>query len=222
MHVFEKKTKKQFLRIFKTPPFEKNIFLRLGIKGENNSKINLLTPKKFKKMKKVLSVLAIAALFVVSFSSCGGGKTAAELLTQKKGWVLSSATSDPAYQLSDGSQAQDLISDKYLEDFEVAYVIFFNENGNEIVKPGKVVAPENFDPEWCYRAETSLGNWSFDNAENPSLINMQIPFFYDDAQEICYLKSLTENELRIQCVMNDEDNPAKQQCTFTLTYVPAK
>ena len=173
-------------------------------------------------MKKVLSVLAIAALFVVSFSSCGGGKTAAELLTQKKGWVLSSATSAPAYQMLDGSFAGDLINDGYLYDFEAAYVIAFNENGSEIVKPGKTVAPEDFDPEWCYRAETSLGNWFFDNAENPQFITMQVPFFYDEAPEYCQILSLTENELRIKCTINDDDNPAKQTCSFTLTYVPAK
>ena len=173
-------------------------------------------------MKKVLSVLAVVALFLVSFSGCGHNKTYTEMLTQKNGWVLSSATSEPAYHMLDGTLAQDLINDKYLFDFEAAYIIVFDENGNEIVKPGKVVAPEDFDPEWCYRAETSLGNWTFDNPENPSLISMQIPFFYDAAPEVCYIKSLTESELRIQCTINDESDPSKQICTFLLTYVPAK
>ena len=144
------------------------------------------------------------------------------MLTQKNGWVLSSATSAPAYQMMDGSFAADLINDGYLYDFEAAYVIAFNENGSEIVKPGKTVAPEDFDPEWCYRAETSLGNWFFDNAENPQFITMQVPFFYDEAPELCQILSLTENELRIKCTINDDDNPAKQTCSFTLTYVPAK
>ena len=173
-------------------------------------------------MKKVLSVLAIAALFVVSFSSCGGNeKTATELLTQKNGWVLSSATSAPVYQMLDGSYAGDLINDGYLYDFEAAYIIAFNENGNEIVKPGKVVAAEDFDGD-AYRAETSLGNWAFDKTENPEYITMQVPFFYDEDAEYCQILSLTENELRIKCTINDDDNPAKQTCSFTLTYVPAK
>ena len=173
-------------------------------------------------MKKVLSVLAVAALFLVGITSCVQPKTAPELLTQSTGWVLSSATSAPAYQMMDGSFAADLINDGYLYDFEAAYVIAFNENGSEIVKPGKTVAPEDFDPEWCYRAETSLGNWFFDNAENPQFITMQVPFFYDEAPELCQILSLTENELRIKCTINDDDNPAKQTCSFTLTYVPAK
>jgi hypothetical protein len=34
MRVFDDLKKKAFLRIFKSRPLEKNIFLRLGIKGE--------------------------------------------------------------------------------------------------------------------------------------------------------------------------------------------
>ena len=172
-------------------------------------------------MKKVLSVLAVAALFVLSFSSCGNEKTATELLSQKNGWVLSSATSAPAYQMLDGSYAADLINDGYLYDFEAAYIITFNENGSEVVKPGKVVAADDFDGD-AYRAETSLGNWAFDKNENPEYITMQVPFFYDEDPEYCQILSLTENELRIKCTINDDDNPAKQTCSFTLTYVPAK
>ena len=173
-------------------------------------------------MKKVLSVLAIAALFVVSFSSCGGKeKTATELLTQKNGWVLSSATSAPAYLMSDGSYAGDLINDGYLYDFEAAYIIVFNENGNEIVKPGKVTAADDFDGD-AYRAETSLGNWSFDNAENPEYISMQVPFFYDEAAEKCQVLALTDDEFRIKCTIDDTENPTKHDYSFTLTFVPAK
>jgi len=175
-------------------------------------------------MKKVLSVLAIAALVLVSFTSCNKEKTSTQLLTQSKGWVLTSATSDPAYHMQDGSQAADLIKDKYLKDFEVGYIIVFNENGSEIVKPGKIVAPDSIPDEDCYRVETSLGNWEFDNAENPSILNMQIPFFYDKEVEKCYLKNLTESELRIQMQMNDINNPTKADnvCTFTLVFEPAK
>lgn len=175
-------------------------------------------------MKKVFCVMAVFAMVVLAFTSCKKEKTYTDLLTQSKGWVLVSATSDPAYHMLNGSTATDLIKDKYLKDFEVDYIIVFNENGGEIVKPGKVVAPDSIPSDECYRAETSLGNWSFDNAENPTKINMQIPFFYDKEVEICYLKTLTEDELRIQCVIDDINNPVKadNKCTFTLTYQPAK
>ena len=151
-------------------------------------------------MKKVLSVLAIAALFVVSFSSCGGGKTATELLTQKKGWVLSSATSSPAYQLTDGSYATNLMTEGYLKAWELDDIIVFNENGSHLLNPGKNLPESAADG---FVAETSLGNWSFDNVENPEYIFMQVPFLFDfdaegnftfdDAVEKCQVLSLTEN-----------------------------
>ena len=180
-------------------------------------------------MKKVLSVLAVAALFLVSFSGCGHDKTATELLTQKNGWVLSSATSSPAYQLSDGSFATDLMTEGYLMAWELDDIIVFNENGSHLLKPGKNIPESAADG---YVAETSLGNWSFDKAENPEFISMQVPFLYDyDAEgnftfdapaEKCQILALTENELRIKCTIDDTENPAKDVYSFTLTYVPAK
>ena len=54
-------------------------------------------------MKKVFSVLAVAALILVSFSSCDPQeKSMAEMLTISKGWVLQSATSSPDYVMSTG------------------------------------------------------------------------------------------------------------------------
>lgn len=174
-------------------------------------------------MKKVFSVLAVAAMILVSFTSCNPNeKTYADYLTQKKGWVLSAATSNPAYEMADGSYVTNLMTEGYLHDFENDYIITFNEDGTEYVKPGKVVAPEDFDPEWCYRAETLIGTWSFDNDLIPRILYMQVPFFYDAAVETCKLISLTENELKVSCTINDDDPTAKGTYSFILTYVPAK
>lgn len=173
-------------------------------------------------MKKVFSVLAIAAMILVSFSGCVGDKTYTDYLTQKKGWVLASATSTPAYRMQDGSFVEDLMHDGYLEDFENEYVITFNEDGSEYVKPGKTIAPEGVED--AYRAETQIGTWKFDNDLIPLLLYMQVPFFYDDAVEICQISSLTEKELKIRCTIQDYNPEAKydNDCTFTLTFVPAK
>ena len=180
-------------------------------------------------MKKVFCVLAVAALFLVGITSCTQPKTATELLTQKNGWVLSSATSAPAYHLSDGSFATDLMTEGYLMSWELDDIIVFNENGSHLLKPGKNVPESAADG---FVAETSLGNWAFDNAENPEFIFMQVPFLYDyDAEgnftfdaavEKCQVLALTENELRIKCTIDDTENPAKEVYSFTLTYVPAK
>jgi len=169
-------------------------------------------------MKKVFSVLAVAAMVLVSFSGCTSDKTYTDLLTQSKGWVLSAATSSPAYEMSDGSYVTDLINDGYLYDYEVDDVILFNANGGEIVQPGTLVPGEG---ETGYSAETAVGSWSFDNETLPTILNMQVPFFYDDEVEVCKLLSLTESELRISCTINDDD-VAKGTYSFILTYVPAK
>ena len=69
-------------------------------------------------------------------------------------------------------------------------------------------------------------------AKNPEFIFMQVPFLFDyDAEgnftfdapvEKCQVLSLTENELRIKCTIDDTENPAKDVYSFTLTYVPAQ
>ena len=172
-------------------------------------------------MKKVFSVLAVAAMLLISFAGCNKDQTATQILTGNKGWVLSAAKSNPDYVMNDGSLVEDLINEGYLYDFEAAYIITFNENGNQTVKPGKVAVPADFDGD-AYTAETSLGNWSFDNADNPTWIKMQVPFFYDDVQEDCKILTLTKDEFKISCTINDDAPMSKGTYSFILTSVPAK
>jgi len=173
-------------------------------------------------MKKTLLLVAVAALVAVSFTSCNNDKTYTELLTQSKGWVLSAASTSPSYLLSDGSYATDLINDGYLYAYEVDDIITFAENGAETINPGKLI-----DTTAGYQAEVAT-TWSFDNAENPTTITMQLPFFYnaagtsyDTEAETCTILSLTSEEFRIKYTFNAEST-AKEAYSFTLTYVPAK
>ena len=170
-------------------------------------------------MKKVFSVLAVAAMLLVSFSGCTGDQTYADMLTQKKGWVLSSATSNPPYEMADQSLVSDLMTEGYLTDYENEYIITFNEDGTEYVKPGKTVAP---NAESGYIAETAIGTWRFDNDLIPTLLYMQVPFFMDDDIEVCKILTLTKDELKISCTINDDEPTAKGTYSFILTYVPAK
>lgn len=172
-------------------------------------------------MKKSLLVLAVAALFVFSFSSCGDPSTTAEILTNNtKGWVLSSATSAPAYELSSGRAVENLL-DGYFYDCEKDDIIIFQDGGVEVINPGA-----NIDPEWGYQIQT-LGTWSL-NADN-TVLSMQLPFFYapshftyDLEQEDCRIVSINSKELVLEYKFNDNENPSKGEYTFTLTYVPAK
>lgn len=168
-------------------------------------------------MKKVL-VFALVAIFALSLSSCGKNKekTNTEKLCIEKGWVLSAATSSPAYELLDGSYATDLINEGYLYNYEVDDIIKFQANGNLIINGGKNV-PESGD----YQAEDKgVGTWKFSSDETK--LTFQIPFFYDEQQEVADILELSETQLRVKYTFNDYDNPSKKAYSFTLTYVPAK
>ena len=181
-------------------------------------------------MKKVFSVLATVALLVFVFSSCNPPqKTYANYLTQQtKGWKLVAATSSPDYIMSDPDAApvSDLFNG-YLYDYEKDYIIVFNENGNEIVKPGKTVAPEGEG----FNKETSLGNWSIKegvvrDGVSYDFLYMYIPFVVhqNGTYPLCECKILTLNDNKMVVKYDFSDDPitAKGRYEWTLTYEPAK
>ena len=140
--------------------------------------------------------------------------TPLELLTIPSGWVLSEATSSPAYVMLNGACIDNLMHG-YFFDFEIDDVIHFLSNGTHYVNPGIKIPSE----EVGYTQETSLGQWHFDNPDNPSYLYMQIPFIYGE----CRLISLTTDMLKISFVYIDDEykNSTKGTYVFTLTYVPA-
>lgn len=167
-------------------------------------------------MKKIL-VLAVIAILAVAVTSCGKKeKTNTEKLCIEKGWVLSAATSSPEYQLSNGSYATNLMTDGYLLDYELDDIIKFESNGNMKINGGANV-PETGDYQ---NVDKGVGTWEFTNDEQK--LKFQIPFFYDDEQEVAEILALEETELRVKYTFNDYDNPSKKVYSFILTYVPAK
>ena len=169
-------------------------------------------------MKRNILVIALVAVFALSLSSCGKKteKTNTEKLCIEKGWVLSAATSSPAYLMADGSYATNLISDGFLYNYEVDDIIKFQANGNQIINGGKIT-PEAGD----YQAtDKGVGKWFFNSDEKE--LSFQIPFFYDEEIETAQILNLSETELRVKYTFNATDNPAKEAYSFILTYVPAK
>lgn len=166
-------------------------------------------------MKKNLLIVAILAIFAGLFSACGPIEESDEaLLTQSKGWVLSTATSSPAYALADGSFATDLIRDGYLYDCEVDDILYFHANGGLAINPGANLCEET-DTEYA-------STWSLTSDENGKFLKFQIPFFSDEELEVAEVLALSTNELRVKYTFTDDENPAKGTYSFTLTYVPAK
>lgn len=175
-------------------------------------------------MKKTLLVLAAAAMIAMGFTSCiDPVKTTADYLVgPKNGWVLSTATSSPAYEMSDGSFVSDLINGGYLADYELDDYIIFKEDGTELINPGKLIG----DGEG-YQQEVAC-TWSMD-PNDANFILMQVPFFYNDGwtnfdepQERCQVVNCDESNFVIKCTINDDEPTAKGTYTFLLTYVPNK
>lgn len=172
-------------------------------------------------MKKTFFALFAAAVLVLGFSSCGEQKSYTQILTeQTKGWVLSAATSNPAYLMTAGNSVENLM-EGYLAKCELDDIITFKEGNIMTIDPST-----NIEVGFGYQAVVPA-TWNL--STDQKTLNMQIPFFYDDTymnydQEIesCTILSLTSKELVLSYKFNDDESPLKGEYEFTLTYVPAK
>lgn len=165
----------------------------------------------------------------VSFVTTDDGEdqpsTPIELLTIPQGWRMIAAQSSPAYPLASGEYVSNLL-DGYFYDFEMDDIIVFSTDGTHRVLPGDL-KPEVAD---AYQVETDLGQWHFDDYGNPTLLYMQLPFFYnydwssyDSAMECCSLLELSSEKLVIQFAISEDDfKHGKGVYIFTITYVPAQ
>ena len=175
-------------------------------------------------MKKVFCVMAVAALFLLNGCNPTSETPITDILkSAKKGWVMTSVKSVPAYQLSAGVMLEELYADGDYEhstgffySYEKDDAIIFGENGVETIDPGTLL-PE--DPSEPYQSATAA-TYLVDEANEQ--ISFQMPWEYDEQLELCSVVSCDKNQLVIKYTRNDDDNPAKAQNTFTITYVPAK
>ncbi len=172
-------------------------------------------------MKKAFLVLAVAAC-AVFFTACPSPveKTKAELLASpKKGWVLSAAESAPAYHMSSGEYVSNLMNG-YLRDYELDDILTFTVEGVQTLDPGTEI-----DPEGTGLQQTATYLYMFDQTDD-NYIYMQIPFivdYNDDIMQVrCHILTLDEETFKFNCTIDDVESEAKDEYTFTLTYVPAK
>ena len=181
-------------------------------------------------MKKVLCVMAVAALLMLNGCNTTSETPITDVLkSAKKGWVMTSVKSVPAYQLEAGVFLEELFADGDYEhntgffySYEKDDAIIFGENGVETIDPGTLI-PEAPD---AYQIAT-VAAYTVDevNAE----ILFQMPWelnadftMYDDPFETCSVQEYSKDKLVLKYTRNDDENPAKAQNTFTITYVPAK
>ncbi len=175
-------------------------------------------------MKKTLSVLAIAAMVMLTACTPQQSETPITdvLKSAKKGWVMTSVKSVPAYVLESGVALEELYADGDYEHntgfFTAAEkddAIIFGENGVQTIEPGTVLPSDGS----AYQVAT-VATYTVNEATEE--LSFQMPWEYDDAIEKCSVQSYDKNQLVIKYTRNDDSNPAKAQNTFTITYVPAK
>lgn len=176
-------------------------------------------------MKKTLSVLAIAAMVMLTACTPQQSETPITdiLKSAKKGWVMTSVKSVPAYVLESGVALEELYADGDYEHntgfFTAAEkddAIIFGENGVQTIDPGTLLPDDPTEP---YQVAT-VATYTVNEATEE--LSFQMPWEYDDAIEKCSVQSYDKNQLVIKYTRNDDSNPAKSQNTFTITYVPAK
>ena len=182
-------------------------------------------------MKKVLSVMAVAAMLL--FSSCNPNASLTPitdvLQSAKKGWVMTSVKSAPAYVLESGVALDELFAEGdhehntgFFFSYEKDDAIIFGEANLQTIDPGTLL-PEAPD---AYQVATAA-TYTVDELNGE--IYFQMPWeynesytMYDDNIERCSVVSYDKNQLVIKYTRNDDENPAKAQNTFTITYVPVK
>jgi hypothetical protein len=194
------------------------------------SKSIIINPKKSKEMKKVLSLVAVAALLL--FNGCTNTSETPitdALKSAKKGWVMTSVKSVPAYVLESGVALDELFAEGdyehntgYFYSYEKDDAIIFGENGVETIDPGTLI-PDAPD---AYQIPT-VAQYSVDEVNHEILFQMPWEYndyytLYDEPFEKCTVQEYSKDKLVIKYTRNDDDNPAKAQNTFTITYVPAK
>lgn len=176
-------------------------------------------------MKKTLSVLAIAAMVMLTACTPQQSETPITdvLKSAKKGWVMTSVKSVPAYVLESGVALEELYADGDYEHntgfFTAAEkddAIIFGEGGVETIDPGTLLPDDPTEP---YQVAT-VATYSVNEASEQ--ISFQMPWEYDATPELCSVVSYDKKQLVLKYTRNDDENPTKSQNTFTITYVPAK
>ena len=168
-------------------------------------------------MKK-LFLVAITILVAFAFSACTSTeKTTEELLTQKKGWVLTSATSVPAFVPFEGAPNVDLFKSFFYE-CELDDINIYKVGGDMMLNYGKDICTGQTGK------EEFLGKWKFIEGKE-DVIQTYLTAYYDDKGNYDPLEakiaSISETNLTL-VIPIFEYRKVDPTYTFTLSYKVAK
>ena len=156
-------------------------------------------------MKKII-LAALALVVAFTFTACESPElTKEELLIQKKGWTLYTATSIPAYKNYEGVTSENLLVSYFIE-CELDDILYFYENKSSIMNFGKK------DCEGQVGKDASLGNWRF---LNDNVLEFHLPYFCDESDNLALLEGkvivLDEETLQLRVPVVFYGDPAKSQ-----------
>ena len=185
-------------------------------------------------MKKTF--FAVMALIIAfAFTACDPPvePTKEELLMQKKGWEMFTATSSPAYTNVDDVTSENLF-EVWFFDYDLDDILFFN-TGGATVNFGK-----NLEPGTTAK-EKNLGEWRLSESD---ILTFYLPYFVDNDDFMVKLEAKvivvdeTTLQLRIpiadidnakskfskrgRIVVRDASSKADPKYQFTITYKVAK
>ena len=178
-------------------------------------------------MKKTLfALMALTLVCAITLSSCTKKeeekeeptpKTKTELLTQVKGWVLTSATSIPAFEPLAGTPNEDLFK-AFFEECEIDDINIFKTNGDMVLKyGGKLCAGQTGN-------EENLGKWQFIGDKEETLQFYLIAYYEDNGNYTpleAKIVDLSETSLKLRVPIY-EYRSADPKYQFTLTYKVAE
>ena len=173
-------------------------------------------------MKKMF-LAVLTAMIAFSFLACTKEKSVEEMLTQKKGWELTTATCSPAYKLWSGATTTNLF-EGYISSCELDDVMIFDPNYAQILDLGKDLCTDQSGK------QLALGVWKLIDDDHLDLYLPYYPGFLLHA----YILKIDDEALKLQINFDEDDEvPATayrgpkdsktvRNYTFDLTYKVAK
>jgi len=151
--------------------------------------------------------------------------TKEDLITQENGWLLTAATSFPAFVNWMGISSENLFVSFFYE-CELDDILYFKKNYSQIINSGKMLC------EPAQAKEISLGNWRI--IKDEEVLEFQLPYFFTEDDYFVRLEAkimvLNDNTLilRLPLMFDDGLKIGKRVFTsqtktntcyeFTLTY----
>jgi len=159
-------------------------------------------------MKKTF-LAAMALIVAFAFSACEKPEpTKEEMLQAKKGWVMTAATSDPAYIMDDesGNAFTDLYKN-FFEDYEQDDIYFYKEGGALEVDPLSI-------GEYGYKKKETLGVWRLFNSDTKLVTKVPGFYDYDEVNKVWIMDEvnvidITETTLKFSFTWKVSDAKAK-------------